>query len=138
MKTRHSIKQAQNTRPATPKGLLAAIPRIKQTALPSAAARSRSGSDPLPALPACEGLDVWITPAQACKILGICDSAIYRLVDVDRPFLVVKRPLPRKILISLRSVRAFSEATKNPLFWQSKGLQEEFGAKLKEIAENKA
>jgi hypothetical protein len=92
----------------------------------------------MPPLEACDGVDVWVTPSQARKILGIAASAIYRLVEPDRPFLVAKRPLPRKILISLRSVKAFSEATKNPEFWQSPPLQQQLGAKLKQIAENKA
>lgn len=91
----------------------------------------------VPALAACGGLDVWITPAQARKILGIAPSAIYRLVDPTRPLLVVKRPLRRKILISLRSVTAFSEATKNPDFWESAPLQAQFDAKLKAISEHK-
>jgi hypothetical protein len=80
------------------------------------------------------GMDVWITPAQACNILGIKGAAIYRLVDPAKPFLVWKRPLPRKILISLRSVTALSEATKNAEFWESEALQEKLRAKLRQIA----
>lgn len=78
-------------------------------------------------------LDVWITPKQACGILGVHRSAIYRLVDEAKPFLVSRRPLPKKVLISLRSVQAFAEATKDPMFWTSAKLQEAHVKKLKGI-----
>ncbi|MGZ5543669.1 MAG: hypothetical protein ACXWIU_03250, partial [Limisphaerales bacterium] len=103
---------------------------------PKASATSNTALN-MPALAVCGGVDVWITPAQACKILGIAPSGIYRLVDPTRPFLVAKRPLPRKILISLRSVRALSEATKNPDFWESQPLQKQLSAKLQAIVEHK-
>ncbi|MDB6059480.1 MAG: hypothetical protein JWO95_3324 [Verrucomicrobiales bacterium] len=99
---------------------------------------SPPGVNRMPAVPACGGMDVWISAQQAGKILGIATSGIYRLIDPNRPFLVVKRPLPRKVLISLRSVTAFSEATKDAEFWESKVLQEQLSAKLRLIAENKA
>jgi hypothetical protein len=91
-----------------------------------------------PQIAQCGGLDVWISPVQAAKILNIKGGAIYRLLDKDEPFLVMRRPLPRKILISLRSVTAFSEATKDPAFWHLDALQTQLRAKLKQIAENKA
>lgn len=99
---------------------------------------SPPGAERMPTVPACGGMDVWISVQQASKILAIARSGIYRLIDPNRPFLVVKRPLPRKVLISLRSVTAFSEATKDAEFWESKILQEQLRAKLKLIAENKA
>lgn len=137
MKIRHSMKTGPGTRQVTPKGLTAEATRLINKTMnrtKPAPAFIKSGSDPLPALAGCEGVDVWITAAQAGKILGVGYSAVYRLVDPDRPFLVAKRPLPRKILISLRSVRAFAEATKNPLFWQTPELQEEVLAKVREAA----
>src|SRR6476469_3121861 len=58
------------------------------------------------------GLDVWISTTQACGILGIKRTSMTRLLDGTEPFLVVRRPLPTKILISLRSVKEFAQATK--------------------------
>src|SRR4051794_17229137 len=116
--SRGTVRQMTAIRPVQP------ATHTMKTAVPRAGAPSRAAL-PMPAMPAlaaCGGVDVWITPAQARKILGIAPSAIYRLIDPTRPFLVVKRPLPRKILVSLRSVRAFSEATKDPEFWESKPL----------------
>jgi hypothetical protein len=89
-----------------------------------------------PTLPT-DGVDVWITPAQACKILGVKGAGIYRLIDPAEPFLLFRRPLPRKILISLRSVRALSEATKDAEFWESRTLKEELRRTLRNIAANK-
>jgi hypothetical protein len=79
------------------------------------------------------GLDVWISAQQASDILGVQRTAIYRLVDAAKPFLIMRRPLPRKVLVSLRSVQAFAQATKDPMFWTSTDLQEEHLKKLKEI-----
>lgn len=138
MKIRHSIKTGPGTRQLTPKGLTSTAARLVNNITKSvkpAGLNSKSASIPLPALAGCEGVDVWITPAQAGKILGVGVTAIYRLVDPDRCFLVTKRPLRRKILISLRSVRAFSEVTKNPLFWQTEELQEEVLRKVRETSE---
>lgn len=132
MKARQSIKQAPTPRQVSPKGLAGSNTRINTTA---AAPKGKSASIPLPALAGCEGVDVWITPAQAGKILGVALNGIYKLVDQERPFLITKRPLPRKILISLRSVRAFSEATRDAEFWRSAALQEEFLGKLRVMAE---
>jgi hypothetical protein len=82
------------------------------------------------------GLDVWISARQARDILGVGAAAMYRLANPDRPFVLSRRPLPKKVLISLRSVTALADATKNPLFWYSPELQEAHFAKLKRIAEN--
>jgi predicted DNA-binding transcriptional regulator AlpA len=137
MKARHSINQGQAARQVShtrPTGL------ANRVVVPAATAAGK-GSHAFPALAqagACGGVDVWITVAQAAKILGVARSAIYRLAEAEKSFLVVKRPLPRKILISLRSVTAFSEATRNVEFWSSPALQEALCAKLREIAENKA
>jgi hypothetical protein len=79
------------------------------------------------------GLDVWISTTQACGILGIKRTAMSRLLDGAEPLLVVRRPLPTKILVSLRSVKEFAEATKNPAFWESTELQAEYRRKMKEI-----
>jgi hypothetical protein len=87
----------------------------------------------LPPLPADGGLDVWITARQACEILGVKRGGVYRLVDATKPFLVSRRPLPKKILISLRSVQALNEATKDPQFWTSPELQSAHQEKLKEM-----
>jgi hypothetical protein len=138
MKIRHSIKTGPSARQLTPKGLTPTAARLVNNLMKTAktpALNAKNASIPLPALAGCEGVDVWITPAQAGKSLGVGVTAIYRLVDVDRCFLVTKRPLRRKILISLRSVRAFSEATKNPLFWESEELQDEVLRKVREAME---
>jgi len=137
MKSRHQMFKHGATRQMSPAGPARPAILTKKPAAPGIK-QQPPGAWRVPALEACSGVDVWVTPSQARKILGIAPSAIYRLVEPDRPFLVAKRPLPRKILISLRSVKAFSEATKNPDFWQSPSLQQQFGAKLKLIAENKA
>lgn len=70
------------------------------------------------------GLDTWISPSRASQIIGIEGRSIYKLVDPAEPFLVCKRPLKGKCLISLRSVMTFVQATSDPDFWND-SLQQE-------------
>ncbi len=81
-------------------------------------------------------VDAWITPSQACKILGIKGAGIYRLLDPACPFLIFKRPLPKKILVNLRSVMLLGEATQDPEFWESTHLQRAFRQKLNQITQS--
>ena len=53
------------------------------------------------------GIDTWISPKKAAKIIGIEGRSIYKLLDPSNPFLVCKRPLKAKCLVSLRSVLAY-------------------------------
>jgi hypothetical protein len=62
-------------------------------------------------------LDTWITPKRAAQIIGIEGRSIYKLLDPGNPFLVCKRPLKGKCLVSLRSVMTFVQATSDPDFW---------------------
>jgi hypothetical protein len=39
-------------------------------------------------------------------------------------FLVYRRPLPRKVLVSLKSVQAFKAATQDVDFWENPVLQQ--------------
>lgn len=66
-------------------------------------------------VPSC--IDTWISPKKAAKIIGIEGRSIYKLLDPSNPFLVCKRPLKAKCLVSLRSVLAFMKATSDPDFW---------------------
>lgn len=106
---------------------------ISRSTLPPQKPQNTVKIGPLPPEP---GLDVWITAKQACGILGIKGATIYRLMDAEKPFLITRRPLPRKVLISLRSVEAFAEATKDPLFWESPDLQAAHQRRLREMGVN--
>src|SRR5258706_6522503 len=65
--------------------------------------------------------DTWLTPQQAGEVLGQLNTkSVYRLLG---EFLVFRRPLPHKILISLRSVLALKQATGDADFWDDRELQ---------------
>src|SRR5580658_3313582 len=66
----------------------------------------------------------WITPREAAKILGVQLQSVYELCHAESPFLVSRRPLLRKIVISLKSVESLRRLTVNPDFWQSKRLMD--------------
>jgi hypothetical protein len=61
--------------------------------------------------------DTWLTVLDASRALGVSRTALYGLIDGAVPYLVTRRPSPRKILVSLKSMQAFKRATANPNFW---------------------
>lgn len=67
--------------------------------------------------------DTWISPKDAARILGLGRQAVYDLCGPNEPFLVTRQPLPRKILVSLKSVHTFRWATVCESFWQPAGLK---------------
>jgi hypothetical protein len=73
-----------------------------------------------PHVPA-SALDDWIPVKAAAKLIGISLTEIYSLLDASEPYLVSRRPARWKILISLKSTRAFHSATANPAFWTDAG-----------------
>ena len=62
-------------------------------------------------------LDTWIPPKRAAQLIGIEPRSIYKLLDPAQPFLLCKRPLRGKCLVSLKSVWAYIQATNDPDFW---------------------
>jgi hypothetical protein len=73
-----------------------------------------------PHLPASD-LDTWIPVKAASKLIGVSVTEMYGLLDTSEPYLVSRRPARWKILVSLKSVRAFTAATANPAFWTDAG-----------------
>ena len=67
-------------------------------------------------------LDTWITVNEAAKVIGTMKTrALYKYLG---EFLVYRRPLPRKFLVSLKSALAFKQATQDAEFWDSPALQQ--------------
>jgi len=65
--------------------------------------------------------DAWITPQQAARLLGISKGKVYVILE---DFLVYRRPLPRRIIISLLSVKALRKASLDREFWTNKTAQD--------------
>ena len=76
-----------------------------------------------PRLPGPE-MDTWLTPKQVASHLGVSKRAVYDLLDETEPLLASRRPLPRKILVSLASVREFARLTADPAFWSDPKLRQ--------------
>jgi hypothetical protein len=73
--------------------------------------------------------DTWLTPRQAGEVLGQLKSkSIYKLLG---EYLVFRRPLRHKILISLRSVLALKQATGDADFWEDRQLQKRIMQQVK-------
>ena len=67
-------------------------------------------------------LDTWLTIRQAGEILGhIKTKTIYSLLG---EYLVFRRPLRHKTLISLRSALALKQATQDAEFWENRELRQ--------------
>jgi hypothetical protein len=81
-------------------------------------------------------LDTWVTVQEAAELLNLAVTSIYSLLDSQWPFLVSRRPLPRKITISLASITAFKQATADTAFWSDAGNQAAFveGVRRKDIS----
>ena len=79
------------------------------------------------------GMDTWITVAKAASIIGIGKTSAYELLDTG--FLVHKRPLKWKILVSLQSVEAYKAAIADPEFWTNSKLQRELRRRVAEAME---
>jgi hypothetical protein len=67
-------------------------------------------------------LDTWITVREAAKIVGNVNPR--RLYQFLGKYLVYRRPLPRRVVVSLKSVLAFRQATQDADFWENEELQE--------------
>ena len=126
------MKPRIETKPTTARGAISAGLQVKNL-MKAAKTAAVLNIAPL-ALAPDSGMDVWISARQASQILNVTPKAVYRLSDPAQPHLLSKRPLPRKVLISLRSVTALAEATKDAEFWTSPELQAQHREKLKRIA----
>ena len=67
-------------------------------------------------------LETWITVSEAAKIVGNVNPR--RLYQFLGQYLVYRRPLPRRVVVSLKSVLAFRQATQDADFWENQELQE--------------
>jgi hypothetical protein len=73
--------------------------------------------------------ETWLTPQQTGEVLGrLHTKSVYKLLG---EFLVFRRPLPHKILISLRSVLALKQATGDADFWDDRELQKRLVRQVK-------
>lgn len=72
-------------------------------------------------------LNSWVPVTRASTLLGMDRRTIYTLINPESPLLVHRRLLKRKIMISLKSIQTFLQATVHPDFWsdnlQRKKLQ---------------
>ncbi len=73
-------------------------------------------------------LDTWITINEAAKIGTMKPRALYKYLGL---FLVYRRPLPRKFLVSLKSAMAFKQATQDAEFWDNPALQQRCSDQVK-------
>jgi len=68
-----------------------------------------------------EDLDTWVTIHQAGEIIGSVNAkTVYGLLG---EYLVYRKPLRRKILVSLKSALALKQATQDAEFWENPELQ---------------
>src|SRR5438128_2418543 len=66
-------------------------------------------------------LDTWITVGQAAKILGnVRPPNLYPFLG---RYLVYHRPLPRRVVVSLKSALALRQATQDADFWENAELK---------------
>jgi hypothetical protein len=65
-------------------------------------------------------LDTWVTIRQAAQILNLKPRSVYRLLG---RYLVYRRALPTRIVVSLKSILALRQATQDPEFWDNPALQ---------------
>jgi hypothetical protein len=66
------------------------------------------------------GRETWIGIRQAAHILDLSQRTTQKYLGV---FLVYCRPTPCKYAVTLSSVTAFLDATRDPEFWESEELQ---------------
>lgn len=76
--------------------------------------------------------DTWLTPVEACKVLGLSQRMIYRYCNPINPYLVCRRPARSKMLISMKTVECLYQATLDPDFWSDRLQQNE----VREFARN--
>ena len=66
-------------------------------------------------------LDSWITVSEAARILGnVRPRNLYQFLG---RYLVYRRPLPRRVVVSLKSALALRQATQDADFWENVELQ---------------
>lgn len=74
-----------------------------------------------PQIPDFNDLDTWLPVAKAAKVLDdMSAKAVYPMLGV---FLVYRRPLKSKVLVSLASILELQKATKDPEFWDTPAMQ---------------
>jgi hypothetical protein len=79
-------------------------------------------------------LDSWITIAQAAEIMeNVHPRCLYRFLG---EYLVYRRPLPRKVLVSLESVLALKKATLDPEFWDNPSQKERLKSTVRAAMDN--
>ena len=78
-------------------------------------------------------LDTWISLRQAAELIGnVHNKSLYPLLG---EYLVYKRPLPGRVVVSLRSVLALKQATDDVEFWGNPGLKKRFKEQVKAAME---
>jgi len=76
-------------------------------------------------------LDTWITPKQAADLIGnVNPKSLYPLLGV---YLVYRRPLPSRVVVSLKSALALKQATLDAEFWENAALQRRIKDQVKSI-----
>ena len=72
-----------------------------------------------PILPDQSG-DSWLRVKEAARLLDLPPKTVYPLLG---EFLVYKRPLKCRFLVSVRSILKYNEVTRDPKFWESPTAQ---------------
>jgi hypothetical protein len=86
-----------------------------------------------PRVPA-QDLDTWVTIQQAGEVLGSINAkSIYPLLG---EYLVYRKPLRRKILVSLKSALALKQATQDAEFWHNKALRQRVKDQVRKTMED--
>jgi hypothetical protein len=76
-----------------------------------------------------QDLETWLSVRHAAQVLGnVTAKSLYRLLG---EFLVYRRPLRYKIVVSLRSILALKQATNDPEFWENAALQQKIRVQVR-------
>lgn len=83
-----------------------------------------------PRVPA-QDLDTWLTIQEAGEVIGSINAkSVYPLLG---EYLVYRKPLRRKILVSLKSALALKQATQDTEFWHNQALQQRLKDQVRKI-----
>src|SRR5258708_1804608 len=80
-----------------------------------------------------QDLDTWISIREAAELLGIDKHK--NLYPFLGEYLVYRRPLPARVIVSLKSALDFKQAAQDPDFWDNPILKERLKATVKKTME---
>src|SRR5260370_29569108 len=83
-----------------------------------------------------QDLDTWISIREAAELLGIDKHK--NLYPFLGEYLVYRRPLPARVIVSLKSALDFKQAAQDPDFWDNPVLKERLKVNMKKTMESLA